>query len=156
MTGELVAQLTGRTGRKVFHESILAQTACLVKAFGEGVKKKMTKTQIENALHDIGWSKKRLAQEVGLMESAISNCIADGKLSDAQFGHRRRIEAAIEQEKTRVKQAALGVVLDALSERDMGGKVELLLPSETGITVMVNGAVVGHYYPEAMRVKFVG
>ena len=51
---------------------------------------------------------------------------------------------------------ALDVVLDALSERDMGGKVELLLPSETGITVMVNGAVVGHYYPEAMRVKFVG
>lgn len=116
----------------------------------------MTKTQIENALHDIGWSKKRLAQEVGLMESAISNCIADGKLSDAQFGHRRRIEAAIEQEKTRVKQAALDVVLDALSMRNMGGKVELLLPSETGITVMVNGAVVGHYYPEAMRVKFVG
>jgi hypothetical protein len=80
----------------------------------------------------------------------------DGKLSDAQFGHRRRIEAAIEREKTRVKQAALDVVLDALSERDMGGKVELLLPSETGITVMVNGAVVGHYHPEAMRVKFVG
>ena len=41
----------------------------------------MTKTQIENALHDIGWSKKRLAQEVGLMESAISNCIADSMSS---------------------------------------------------------------------------
>ena len=40
MTGELVAQLTGRTGRKVFHTSILAQTPCVVKAFGEGVRKK--------------------------------------------------------------------------------------------------------------------
>lgn len=114
----------------------------------------MTKSQIENALHDIGWSKKRLAQEVGLMESAIGNCIADGKLSDAQFGHRRRIEATIEQEKMRMKQEVLEPVLDALSERDMGGKVELLLPSETGITVKVDGRVVAHYYPEAMAVKF--
>lgn len=36
MTGELVAQLTGRSGRKIFDTSILAQTAGIVKAFGEG------------------------------------------------------------------------------------------------------------------------
>lgn len=116
----------------------------------------MTKKQIEDALHDLGWTKDMLAQKAEIGNNILTGCIKDGRLTDSQLAHRRRIEAILEEGKLAVKQDALDVVLDALSERYMGGKVELLLPSETGITVMVNGAVVGHYYPEAMRVKFVG
>lgn len=115
----------------------------------------MTKKQIEDALHDLGWTKDMLAQKAEIGNNILTGCIKDGRLTDSQLGHRRRIEAILEEAKLKVKQAALGVVLDALSERDMGGKVELLLPSETGITVKVDGAVVGHYYPEAMAMRWI-